>query len=87
MIISARLSDEEEQKLLQILKKNKESIAWSIEELKGISPSICMHKILLEETSKPTVEHQKKAESSNEGSSQEGGTEIAECWFHLCNLR
>ena len=60
VIISARLSDEEEQKLLQILKKNKESIAWSIEELKGISPSICMHKILLEETSKPTVEHQRR---------------------------
>ena len=60
MIISARLSDEEEQKLLQILKKNKESIAWSIEELKGISPSICMHKILLEETSRPTVEHQRR---------------------------
>ena len=60
MIISARISDEEEQKLLQILKKNKESIAWSIEELKGISPSICMHKILLEETSRPTVEHQRR---------------------------
>ena len=60
MIISARLSDEEEQKLLQILKKHKESIAWSIEELKGISPSICMHKILLEETSRPTVEHQRR---------------------------
>ena len=60
VIISARLSDEEEQKLLQILKKNKESIAWSIEGLKGISPSICMHKILLEETSKPTVEHQRR---------------------------
>ena len=60
VIISARLSDEEEQKLLKILKKHKEFIAWSIEELKGISPSICMHKILLEETSKPTVEHQRR---------------------------
>ena len=60
VIISARLSDEEEQKLLQILKKHKESIAWSIEELKGISPSICMHKILLEETFRPTVEHQRR---------------------------
>ena len=27
---------------------------------KGISPSICMHKILLEETSKPSVEHQRR---------------------------
>ena len=60
IIISARLSDIEEQRLLEILRKHKESIAWSIEELKGISPSICMHKILLEETSKPTVEHQRR---------------------------
>ena len=60
MIISARLSDDEEQKLLNILKKHKESIAWSIEELKGISSSICMHKNLLEETSKPTVELQRR---------------------------
>ena len=45
VIISARLSYAEEQKLLEILKKYQESIAWSIDELKGISPSICMHKI------------------------------------------
>ena len=60
VIISARLSDVEEQRLLEILKKHKEFIAWSIEELKGISPSICMHKILLEETSRPSVEHQRR---------------------------
>ena len=60
VIISSRLSTEEEQKLLHILKKHKEAIAWSIEELKGISPSVCMHKILLEETSRPTVEHQRR---------------------------
>ena len=60
VIISARLSDVEEQRLLEILKKHKESIAWSIEELKGISPSIFMHKILVEETSRPSVEHQRR---------------------------
>ena len=60
VIIFARLSDDEEHKLLNILKKYKESIAWSIEELKGISPSIFMHKILLEETSRPYVEHQRR---------------------------
>ena len=40
VIISARLSDAEEQKLLKILKNYQKSIAWSIDELKGISPSI-----------------------------------------------
>ena len=60
MIISARLSDAKEQKLLKILKNYQESISWSIDELKGISPSICMHKILLEENAKPSVEHQRR---------------------------
>ena len=60
VIISARISDVEEQRLLEILRKHKESIAWSIEDLKGISPSICMHKIILEENARPTVEHQRR---------------------------
>ena len=60
VIISARLSDTEEQRLLEILRKHKESIAWSIEDLKGISLSICMHKILFEENARPTVEHQRR---------------------------
>ena len=60
VIISARLNDAEEQKLLKILKNYQESIAWSIDELKGISPSTCMHKIQLEENPKPSVEHQRR---------------------------
>ena len=49
----------EEQKLLATLRKYKEVIAWSIEDLKGISPLICMHKILLEENARTSVEHQR----------------------------
>ena len=60
VIISAALTEAEEQKLLVILRKYKETIAWSIEDLKGISPSICMHKILLEDNSKTYIEHQRR---------------------------
>ena len=56
VIISAALTEAEEQKLLVILRKYKEAIAWSIEDLKGISPSICMHKILLEDNAKTFIE-------------------------------
>ena len=52
VIISAALTESEEQKLLEIMRKYKEVIAWSIEDLKGISPSICMHKILLNDNAK-----------------------------------
>ena len=37
----------------------KEAIAWSVEDLKGISLSICIHKILLEENAKTSIEHQR----------------------------
>ena len=59
VIISAALTEAEEQKLLEILRKYKEAIAWSIEDLKGISPSICIHKILLNDNAKNSIEHQR----------------------------
>ena len=52
VIIAADLTVEKEKKLIGILRKYKEAIAWSVEDLKGISPSICNHKILLEENAK-----------------------------------
>ena len=60
VIISAALTEAEEKKLLVILRKYKEAIAWSIEDLKGISPSICMHKILLEDNAKTSIERQRR---------------------------
>ena len=59
-IISVGLTRLEEQKLLETLRKYREAIAWSIEDLKGINPSICMHKILLEENVRTSVEHQRR---------------------------
>ena len=38
VIVSADLIEHKQQKLLEILRKYKGTIAWSIEELKGISP-------------------------------------------------
>ena len=45
---------------METLRKYKEAIAWSIEGLKGISPSIYMHKIMLEENARTSVEHQRR---------------------------
>ena len=60
VIISVALTEAEKQKLLVIMRKYKEAIAWSIEDLKGISPSICMHKILLEDKVKTYIENQRR---------------------------
>ncbi|KAK0581724.1 hypothetical protein LWI29_017165 [Acer saccharum] len=60
VIISASLSKVEEEKLLRVLRSHKKAIGWFISDIKGLSPSICMHKILMEEEVKPTVEHQRR---------------------------
>ena len=60
VIISVDLREHREQKLLEILRKYKGVIAWSMDDLKGISPSLCMHKILLEENGKTSIEHQRR---------------------------
>ena len=60
IIISIELTEHKEHNLLEILIKYKGAIAWSIEDLKGISPSICMHKILLENNAKTSIEHQRR---------------------------
>ena len=59
VIISSYLSNMEEEKLLKILKEHKEAIGWSLADIKGIRPSMCMHIILLEEDSKPKVDAQR----------------------------
>ena len=60
VIIAAGLIVEKEQKLIGVLRKYKEAIAWLVKDLKGTSPSIFMYKILLEENAKTSIEHQKR---------------------------
>jgi hypothetical protein len=43
------LDEAQEQKLLNVLRKHKEAIGWSIGDIKGISLAVVMHKIHLEE--------------------------------------
>ena len=64
VIISSSLFNMEKGKLLKNLKEHKEAIGWSLANIKGIRPSICMHIILLEEDLKPTVDAQRRLNPS-----------------------
>lgn len=46
--------------MVQVLKKYKIIIGWTIGDLKGINPTICMHKILMEDDHKPVVQPQQR---------------------------
>ena len=48
----------EEDKILRVLRDHKNTIGWSLVDLKGIRPSMCMHQILLHDGHKPSTEAQ-----------------------------
>ena len=45
-----------EENLLRVLQDHKNVIEWSLADLNGIYPSMCMHRILLEDGHKPSIE-------------------------------
>ena len=60
VIISTSLTEIDEDKLLRVLRDHKNVLGWSLADLKGIRPSMCMHQILLEDGHKPSVEAQRR---------------------------
>jgi hypothetical protein len=60
VIIFSKLSALHEEKLVQVLKEHKMAIGWTIVDIKGISPSTCMHRILLKEGVKPFHQPQRR---------------------------
>ncbi|KAL2317377.1 hypothetical protein Fmac_031253 [Flemingia macrophylla] len=59
IIISNKLSKNEEKMLIEVIKANEEAIGWTLADLKDISPSYCMHKILMEQDYKPVAQPQR----------------------------
>ena len=59
VIISSHLDKDQEEKLLDVLEEHKEVIGWTIADIKGISPSVIMHEIHLEENAKTSREPQR----------------------------
>lgn len=60
VIISATLEAKQEHKLVEVLKKHKTAIGWTLADIKGINPAHCVHRILLEDGAKPSREAQRR---------------------------
>ncbi|CAN6583811.1 unnamed protein product [Malus baccata var. baccata] len=60
VIVSSSLTTIEEEKLIRVLKDHKTAIGLTLADIRGISPTTCMHRILLEEGAKPTREAQRR---------------------------
>jgi len=53
VVINNELSSDKEAWLVEVLKKHKAAIGWHIFYLEGISPSYCMHKIIMDGDYRP----------------------------------
>ncbi|GKA66453.1 hypothetical protein Tco_0766261, partial [Tanacetum coccineum] len=60
VIITSDILGLQEEALLKVLTKYKEAIRWTIIDLKGISPSLCMHKIVTEPQINPSRDAQRR---------------------------
>jgi hypothetical protein len=60
IVMSSKLSPSEEERLLEVLREHKSAIGWTIADIKGISASVCMHNIYMEEDCKPTRDPQRR---------------------------
>ncbi|RDY13532.1 hypothetical protein CR513_01525, partial [Mucuna pruriens] len=60
VIIASNLCQKQEGKLLNVLRQHKKAIGWKLSNLPRINPSIYMHRILIEEESKPIKQQQRR---------------------------
>ena len=60
VIVAAELTEVETDRLLRVLRKHMRAIGWTLADIKGISPSTVMHKILMEDDSRPSIDAQRR---------------------------
>ncbi|XP_012487845.1 uncharacterized protein LOC105801055 [Gossypium raimondii] len=53
LIVSNALTESQESKLLRVLKEHREAFGWTLADIKGLSMTLCTHKIALEPDSVP----------------------------------
>ena len=60
VIISSKQDIKQEKQLLDVLRRNEEAIGWTLTELKGLDPSLCTHRIFLQDESRPVRKAQRR---------------------------
>ncbi|RDY04727.1 Retrovirus-related Pol polyprotein from transposon opus, partial [Mucuna pruriens] len=60
VIIANNLHREQENKLLNTFRQHKKAIGWKLSDLPNKNPSICMHRIFMEEEFKPIRQQQRR---------------------------
>ena len=59
VIISSQLNEEQEKRLLDVLRRNEQAIGWTLADFRRLDPSLCTHCIFLKDESRPVREAQR----------------------------
>ena len=54
VIVNAKLDGPQLEQLLDVLRKHRGAIGYSIDDIRGLSPSFCMHRIFLDDSHRPS---------------------------------
>nr|XP_025879184.1 uncharacterized protein LOC112937953 [Oryza sativa Japonica Group] len=60
VIISDKLSEDETRRLLTMLEKHRAVLGYSLQDLRGINPALCTHRITIDPESTPSREPQRR---------------------------
>ena len=60
VIISSKLDIKQEEQLLEVLRQNEDAIGWTLTDLKGLDPSLCTHRIFLEDESRSVTQAERR---------------------------
>lgn len=82
-VINNELSLDKEAWLIGVLKRHKAAIGWHISDLKGIGPSYCMHKIMMEDDYRPVRQLQRRLNPSMKEEVRKEVLKISEAELNL----
>jgi len=60
VIVNANLNAAQVDSFLRVLRKHRKAIGYTLDDLKGIHPSLCMHQILIKDYHKLSIECQRR---------------------------
>ena len=86
IIVSAALSEVKEDRVKRVVRKYIKAMGWSLADIGGISNTLYVHRILLEEEAKPVRTPTEKTQSANDGDSEKGNHQVTRLWSHLPHL-
>ncbi|XP_075507541.1 uncharacterized protein LOC142544371 [Primulina tabacum] len=84
VIVSSTLTETEEEKLLRVLRKHIKAIVWSIADIKGISSSMCMHKILMEADHKTYTQPQRRLNPAMQEVAKKEVIKLLDAGWRVC---